>query len=125
MKIILTTIAISFSFLIVEQSTLAFPPPYGGPTFGSPNRPTVTPYLNLVPGRNRSAALNYYRSYRPEIEFRANEQSLGRSIRSLQTEFDRSRVSEQTENSRLGTTGHSTAFGNTGSYFPGSPQRRR
>lgn len=125
MKIILTTFAISFAFLMVEQSTLAFPPPYGGPTFGSPNRPTVSPYLNLLQNRNQSAALNYYRAYRPEIEFRANEQRLGRSIRSLQNEFDRSRVAEQTENSRLGTTGHSTVFGNTGSYFPGSPQRRR
>ncbi|HUG19590.1 MAG TPA: hypothetical protein VMM56_11455 [Planctomycetaceae bacterium] len=119
MKQIITIIAICSAIFVFEQAAFAFQ------GFGTPNRPTVTPYLNLVPGRNRSAALNYYRSYRPEIEFRRNEQLLGRSIRTLQNEINQPQLTEQKANSQLGTTGHPTVFGNTGSYFPGGPQRRR
>jgi hypothetical protein len=89
------------------------------PTFGRSNRPTTSPYLNLLPFRNQSPALNYYRSYRPEVEFRNNFQQVGRSINGLQREIDQTRLQEQKDISLLGITGHSAVFHNTSSYFPG------
>jgi hypothetical protein len=89
------------------------------PGFGRSNRPTTSPYLNLLPNRNQSPALNYYRSYLPETEFRRANQQASSSIYNLRQDVDRTRLMIQTENSVLGTTGHTTSFGNTGSYFPG------
>lgn len=89
-----------------------------GPSFGRPGRPTTSPYLNLIPGSNFSPAFNYYRSYRPEQEFRRDAQQFNRSLKSLRREVDQISVTEQKTNSQLGTTGHPTAFHNLGNYFP-------
>jgi hypothetical protein len=118
MRNLITVITLSASLFVLEQAAFAFQ------GFGRPGTPTVTPYLNLVPGRNRVPALNYYRSYRPELEFRQANRQLGRSIRSLQSEIERPRAAEQSDNSQLGTTGHPTTFGNTSTYFSSSPLRR-
>jgi hypothetical protein len=92
------------------------------PSFGRPGTPTTSPYLNLIPGSNFSPALNYYRSYRPEREFRRDAQQFSRSLGNLQNEVDRLSVAEQKATSMLGATGHRTSFHNLGNYFP---QRQR
>lgn len=89
-----------------------------GPTFGRPGTPTTSPYLNLIRGSNLSPALNYYRSYKPEIEFRANEQRLNKSVAGLKKDVATLQASEKKQTSYLGTTGHSTSFHSYGSYFP-------
>lgn len=89
-----------------------------GYSFGQPGSPTTSPYLNLIPGSNFSPALNYYRSYKPEREFRRDTQQLNRSVSRLQKEIDVIGVADQKATSLLGTTGHSTTFNNLGNYYP-------
>lgn len=89
-----------------------------GPSFGTSGRPTTSPYLNLVPGSNFSPAFNYYRSYRPEEEFRRDAQKLNRSLKNLRKDVDRIDLTEQKSTSQLGTTGHRATFHNLGTYFP-------
>lgn len=103
------------ALLVIESSAPAQAPP----GFGRSNRPVTSPYLNLLRNRNQSPALNYYRSYLPETEFRNFDRQASTSLYGLKQDLDRTRVLPQAETSVLGTTGHPTSFGNTGNYFPG------
>ena len=87
-------------------------------SFGRPDTPAVSPYLNLIPGRTFSPTLNYFGTVRPQLEFRRNERRLNQSISNLQKEVRAQRVEGQKASSFLGVTGHRTAFHNYGSYFP-------
>lgn len=113
MKTLMTGFAALAGALLIQNCSWA-----QSPSFGTSNRPKLSPYLNLVPERNFIPALNYYRSYQPEVEFRSSEQRLNRSVQTLQREIDQTRLLEQKETSLLGTTGHRTSFHNTSSYFP-------
>lgn len=63
-------------------------------------------------------AFNYYRSFRPESEFRRNYQQLGTELSGVRRSIDASRGSERKPSQLLGTTGHATSFHNTAQYFP-------
>lgn len=120
MKAFMTSLAAVAAVLMIQNCSWA-----QAPSFGTSNRPKVSPYMNLVPGRNFVPALNYYRSLQPEMEFRTSEQRLNRDVRTLQKEIDETRLLEQKETSLLGTTGHRTSFHNTSSYFPSQTAQSR
>ena len=81
-------------------------------------RPAVSPYLNLLGGNGRSTAFNYFRSVRPENEFRSSYQSLDQSVGGLQRQVNEQQRLIQDQASGLTPTGHQTSFLNLGSYFP-------
>jgi len=81
-------------------------------------RPTVSPYLNLLGGNGRSTAFNYFRSVRPENEFRAADQGLNRSVQRLQGQITEQQRLLQNQASGLTSSGHRTSFLNLGTYFP-------
>jgi hypothetical protein len=91
----------------------------GGPAI---NRPTTSPYLNLLNRRNRgggSAALNYYRFVRPEQDLRRYSSQVGQQVTGLQQSLTSQGLLP--DGSRpLSGTGHSTSFLNLGGYFPGT-----
>jgi hypothetical protein len=108
------------SALLCVRTAAAQPPGVGGgPAI---NRPTTSPYLNLLNRRGfggSSAALNYYRYVRPEQDLRRYSSQLGQQVTGLRQDL----VSQGLlpDGSRpLTGTGHATSFLNTGSYFPGS-----
>jgi hypothetical protein len=89
------------------------------------NRPTVSPYLNLLrPGG--SAAFNYYTLVRPQLDFQ-------QSINTIQTQVLQNRqtltdLAQQSSNSGgasdLPPTSNVPAFLNTGGYFSGGSTLR-
>ena len=81
-------------------------------------RPAVSPYLNLLGGNGRSTAFNYFRSVRPENEFRNSYQQLGRSTQGLQRQITEQQRLIQSQASGLSQSGHRTSFLNLGTYFP-------
>jgi hypothetical protein len=92
-----------------------------GNRFGAPGvqRPTTSPYLNLLQGKNRAQrlALNYQRTVRPEQEWRRYTSGLNNQVGALQNRVDR--AIRPDGSLILPGTGHTTSFMNTGQYFPG------
>jgi hypothetical protein len=93
--------------------------PFGGAGLGGGapyGRPQLTPYLNLL--RGGSPAANYYLGVVPERERRANAAMFGGAISDLEW---RTRYGAGGGDLDLGepitSSGHPTAFLNTGSYF--------
>jgi hypothetical protein len=82
------------------------------PRVSPPNRPAVSPYLNLLRPGN-SPGVNYYGLVRPQMEFRNNIQNLQQQVAENQSSI------MGLNNAVLPTTGHATSFLNTGGYFPG------
>ncbi len=83
------------------------------------NRPTVSPYLNLVRRDGSLGASNYQTLVRPQLEARQNafrqQQTINnvqRQVNTLQTDFRQSQA--------LGTrqTGHPTRFMTYSHYYP-------
>lgn len=88
------------------------------------NRPTTSPYLNLLGGgRGGRTAFNYYQRIRPEQEFRRNDAIFSLSLGNVQQELRSFKRQLQSSRSGLSSTGHRTSFLNLGSYF-GSNFRR-
>jgi hypothetical protein len=88
--------------------------PYNQPRYGVGYTPPLSPYLNLLRGGNQAA--NYFLGTIPEIERRQNAQVFRSAILELDTKVSREAV-ELGLAEPIGTTGHITAFGNTGTYF--------
>ena len=86
------------------------------------NRPTTSPYLNLL-GGNRGPGFNYYRRVRPEQNFLRNDAIFNRSLGNMQQEMSSFKRQLQSTKSGLSPTGHRTSFLNLGNYF-GSNSRR-
>ena len=78
-------------------------------------RPTTSPYLNLLGGGRGSFEFEYFRRVRPELEFRRTGAQLTQSVRNLQRQLDQRRGQES--RSGLGTTGHRTSFLNYSGYY--------
>ncbi len=76
-----------------------------------PNRPTVSPYLNLLRS-NGSPALNYYGLVRPEINNRQNLQAIQSA-----TAANQRTIGDLLNGGELSATGVPTQFLNHGSYF--------
>lgn len=106
---------------IAAVSSMAVEPASAAPPqFNRPNRPTVSPYINLLNNVNQDPAITYYGQIRPQQEFRAADNASAAAIRNL----DRRLTADEKEmpSGKLSSSGHATSFLNTGSYFP---SRRR
>jgi hypothetical protein len=85
--------------------------PAAAQQFGQSNQPAVSPYLNLLRPGN-SPGFNYYGLVRPQMQFQND-------IQNLQNQAMTNRAAITDINGLLvPTTGHSTYFLNTSSYFP-------
>jgi hypothetical protein len=93
---------------------------YGGAGggFGAGNpygRPQLSPYLNLL--RGGSPAANYYLGVIPERERRSNAALVGSAINDLEWRSRYGAGGELDLGEPITSSGHPTAFLNTGSYF--------
>ena len=99
---------------------------YGQPAFGRRGtnpylRPPTSPYLNLL-RRDIPFGFNYFRSVRPELEFRRANVQQFRSLQSIQRQVqEQERLLRQSPTSRLSPTGHQVNFLNLGGYFNTGP----
>ena len=90
---------------------------FGAPPPGGPYGPTLSPYLNLL--RGGLPAANYYGGVIPERERRLFQQQAGQAIFGLEQDIGIVQQPGADELlSPLSSTGHPTAFGYSGSYFP-------
>lgn len=93
-----------------------------GNQFGAPSiqRPTTSPYLNLLRGGNNRAlnfGLNYQRGVRPEQDLRRYSAGLNNNIGNVQNDLNR--VIGPDGSLQVPGTGHTTSFMNTRGYFSG------
>jgi hypothetical protein len=92
----------------------AQPYPYNVPRYGVGYTPGLSPYLNLLRGGDPAA--NYYLGVIPEFQRRQNATVFQSELLKLDQ-----RITQETAELGLadpiGSTGHVTAFGNTGGYF--------
>jgi hypothetical protein len=100
------------------------PGPLGPPPLTPSTRPVTSPYLDLaVAGSgNRSAAYQYFRQVRPELELRRANARLGYEIEDVRRTMGQPLSMAQSPTSTIGATGHRTGFQSFGSFFP---SRRR
>ena len=100
-----------------------------GSSFGraAGNRPTVTPYLDLLNDSNRGGiGYNYYRRLKPEMQIRAAQSQMARSVQQLRDRVDeKAGVVPGSAQSQISSTGHAATFMNYGTYFGSSGLRRR
>src|SRR5437867_42378 len=89
---------------------------FGPPTPGGPYGPGLSPYLNLL--RGGLPAVNYYNGVLTERDRRLFQQQAGQSILGLEQEVGALQPGEEDLLPTLPGTGHPTAFGYSGSYFP-------
>ena len=89
---------------------------FGTPNPGGPYGPGLSPYLNLLRGGN--PAVNYYNGVLSERDRRFFQQQAGQSILGLEQEVNTLQPGAEELLPTLAGTGHPTAFGYSGSYFP-------
>lgn len=82
-------------------------------------RPTTSPYLNLLFNNGQNLGLNYYRSVRPEQEWRRYTTGLNQRLNLVESSLSRDLLPDGSSGD-VKKSGHSTTFLNTGSYFPQS-----
>lgn len=88
------------------------------PQFNRPNRPTVSPYINLLsPQGQANPAITYYGQIRPQQEFRAAEAANAAAIRGLDKRL--TTTEKEMPSGKLSASGHATSFLNTRGYFGG------
>ena len=123
-RLIGVSLAVGLGLLVAAGSASAqvAPPPYlyNRPMYGVGYRTPLSPYLNLANGGD--PAVQYYLRTLPEFDRRATKQIYGAAIGSLEDQVltpPEAVAPTDVELFRpLPTTGHPTAFGNTGLYFP-------
>lgn len=106
--------------LVVFAAGIAQAQAPSGNQFGAPGvgRPTTSPYLNLLQGRNnRSVALDYFRLVKPEQEWRRYSSGLNQRLNLVESTLSQDLLPDGSRGT-VKRSGHSTTFMNTGSYFP-------
>lgn len=96
------------------------------------NRPTVSPYLNLLRPQGGVAIPNYQSLVRPMLDQERINQQQGRQLQQLQKRIYQGPSSQSSAGAPIGirSTGHTTGFMNYSAYFPqlqsgGAPPQRR
>ena len=89
---------------------------FGPPPPGGPYGPGLSPYLNLL--RGGPPAVNYYNGVLSERDRRLFQQQAGQAITGLEQDIGAVQPGSEDLLSPLSGTGHPTAFGYSGSYFP-------
>jgi hypothetical protein len=124
MKPVIIAFGLSGALLAVSTDRAQAQLPYRQPTRGvlrsqgppklrTNNRPTVSPYVNLLSGRGIGE--EYYGRVRPQQEFRRTATALGRSIQDLQVANQAS--AGYAPLPEIGTTGHAATFMSHSGYF--------
>jgi hypothetical protein len=101
-------IALALAAEAHAQGTLPTPPgvaPYL-------NRPTVSPYLNLLQ-RNTNPAINYYGIVRPEFQFRRTINQLASQVQEAQADINTGQAGAVFQ------TGHPVQFMNLSHFYAG------
>lgn len=85
------------------------------------DRPTVSPYLNLLRPQGGVGVPNYQSLVRPELQQRRMNEIQGRQIQSLQNRLYQGPSSSGSGGApqEIRSTGHVTRFMNHSSYYPG------
>jgi len=100
MKLAMAAFATGLAWLTILSGNAVAQVPYQNSSAGysraprasmRPNRPTVSPYLNLLSGRG--IGFEYYGRVRPQQEFRRTAAALGKSIQDLEASRDMQRRS--------------------------------
>ena len=120
-RIAYLAMAASLFLLLVANGAIAqYPgnpyPRFGTPSPGGPYGPGLSPYLNLLRGGN--PAVNYYNGVLSERDRRMFQQQAGQSILGLEQEVNTVQPGSEDLLPTLPGTGHPTAFGYSGAYFP-------
>lgn len=93
------------------------------------NRPTVSPYLNLLRPTGFSGVTNYQTLVRPQIEqrelARIQQAELNRVRQQVSVQQQSIDTIQQQRAQRVFSTGHRTQFMNTQNYYPGFAELRR
>jgi hypothetical protein len=89
---------------------------FGPPPPGGPYGPGLSPYLNLL--RGGPPAVNYYNGVLSERDRRLFQQQAGQAITGLEQDVNAAQPGSEDLLPTLAGTGHPTAFGYSGSYFP-------
>ena len=89
-----------------------------GPDLRPFRRPTTSPYLNLLQRNGAGIGFNYYRSVKPEFEFRRAYEQQYQTLRRIDRRLQQQEQRIQSLNSQFGPTGHTTSFLNYGGYYP-------
>lgn len=112
-RLLFSAMLIAGVAILAAESASAAPP-----QFNRPNRPTVSPYINLLNNVNQDPAITYYGQIRPQQEFRAANSANAAAIRGL----DKRLTADEKEmpSGKLSASGHATSFLNTRGYFPSS-----
>ena len=82
-------------------------------------RPTTNPYLDLLSGNrgSRSFSHQYFRSVRPELEFRRHNSRFGQDLRRLRHRIDQQQSRQLTGPPHVPPTGHTPRFMSHGGYY--------
>jgi hypothetical protein len=128
--------ALLLSAVLTATAALTMTPRFGAaddsqnrfsrPRISPQNRPTTSPYLNLLrntPG-SRGFASDYFLRVRPEQQWRSDNARIDQSIQSLQNQMSRQQQTQQRNPlTTIGPTGHGTSFFNHSHYYSGSGTR--
>jgi hypothetical protein len=90
------------------------------------NRPTVSPYLNLLnPGAAANSVPNYFTLVKPQLEQRAALSRQQSEISRLNRQVSAGPRRAQRQQSQVRSTGHATQFMYYGPYYRQMGQRRQ
>jgi hypothetical protein len=118
----LAAIACVLTLSLGTASAQRYPGPHT-PAYGYGYRPGLSPYLDIV-NRGPDPGINYYLGTLPEIDRRANARFFSSAIADLEARppVVAGTAPDADLFTPLPSTGHPTAFGTTGGYFPGPPR---
>ncbi len=109
--------AFAWSLLLAQGALAQYPAPPYPKKAPPPQRPTISPYTNLL-RRGNSTAFNYFTLVRPELEFRNQLTQQGAAIYNLRGQVQAQAAAANAANQPQ-PTGHPTTFLNYSHYYPG------
>jgi len=113
--------ALALSFLMPDDAS-AQRPGYTAPSASASanvfNRPTVSPYLNLL----RGGAGGYQSLVRPLVANNQAARQNSQPSRQLERNSGRTRTGRSAGSQTLAPTGHTTAFRNFSHFYPNLPR---
>ena len=127
-KFFVVPLVLILGITLSAQDVLAQRRSTSGPSLRKNNRPTTSPYLNLLNrgGGRGGIGFEYFRRVQPEVQLRNQSNQLQGSLDSLQKQMNQQQLQlKQSSTSQLSPSGHTATFLSYGSYysFPGRGRR--
>jgi len=119
-KLFVVPLVLILGIALSAQDVLAQRRSTSGPSLRKNNRPTTSPYLDLLDqGAGRGGiGFQYFRRVRPEVELRNQNSQLQGSLDSLQKQMNQQQLQlKQSSASQLSPSGHTATFLSYGNYF--------